>query len=117
MSTISTHVLDSATGRPAAAMTVCLETLVVIDETDRVQGWMPLSSAVTDPDGRIGGWGDAPVGQGTFRLVFATGDWFAGLGRECFYPEVIITFTVNDDSHFHVPLLLAAYAYSTYRGS
>jgi 5-hydroxyisourate hydrolase len=111
VSTISTHVLDSATGRPAAGMSVGLQ-------AGQPGGWLPLGSGVTDADGRLRSWGEATVGPGSHRLVFDTGTWFAELGRECFYPEVIITFTVNDDgSHFHVPLLLAAYAYSTYRGS
>jgi 5-hydroxyisourate hydrolase len=55
---------------------------------------------------------------GTHRLVFATADWFAAAGREAFYPEVAITFTIREgDARLHVPLLLAPYAYSTYRGS
>jgi 5-hydroxyisourate hydrolase len=117
MSTLSTHVLDSATGRPAAGMAVGLQTAIVLDPAeDRV--WLPQGNGVTDADGRLKSWGEASIGPGAHRLVFDTGAWFAVHDRECFYPEVIITFTVNDDgAHFHVPLLLAAYAYSTYRGS
>jgi 5-hydroxyisourate hydrolase len=111
VSTVSTHVLDSATGRPAAGMRVGLETA-------EAGAWRAVGQGVTDADGRLKNWGEATVGRGSYRLVFDTGTWFADLDRACFYPEVIITFTVNDDgSHFHVPLLLAAYAYSTYRGS
>jgi 5-hydroxyisourate hydrolase len=116
VTSISTHVLDSASGLPAAGMTVRLEASVLVDGTF---DWTQLGSAVTDVDGRIKSWGDdAPIGSGSMRLIFDTGAWFQQRDRECFYPEVIITFAVNgDDSHSHVPLLLAAYAYSTYRGS
>jgi len=121
MTTLSTHVLDSATGRPAIGMVVRLETSVIIDPAggSTGRGWVAVGGGSTDADGRLKTWGDgAPFGPGSHRLIFDTEAWFAGQGRECFYPEVIITFTVNDDgSHCHVPLLLAAYAYSTYRGS
>jgi 5-hydroxyisourate hydrolase len=113
VSTLSTHVLDSTTGRPAAGMPVGLETVA----QDAGRSWVPLGSGVTDRDGRLTDWGGASIGPGTYRLTFATGPWFAERSRECFYPEVAITFTVNDECHFHVPLLLAPYAYSTYRGS
>jgi 5-hydroxyisourate hydrolase len=117
MTTLSTHVLDSATGRPAVGMTVRIERAVLPGEDDG-PAWVSLGSAETDSDGRLRSWGDTPITAGSYRLIFDTAGWFAGLGRECFYPEVIITFTVNDDgTHYHVPLLLAAFAYSTYRGS
>lgn len=108
--TLSTHVLDSVTGTPAAGMAVRLE--VAVDGR-----WPALGAGVTDPDGRLRAWGDAPLQQGNHRLRFDTGSWFAARGRACFYPEVVITFAVEGDGHFHVPLLLAPYAYSTYRGS
>jgi 5-hydroxyisourate hydrolase len=115
--TLSTHVLDSATGRPAAGMTVRLETAVIF-EPEAGSGWAAIGGGSTDADGRLKNWGTATPGIGSHRLIFDTGAWFAERGRECFYPEVIITFAVKDDgSHYHVPLLLAAYAYSTYRGS
>ena len=116
MSTLSTHVLDSATGRPAVGMSVGLETAVVIDPDDG-QGWLRLGGGVTDEDGRLKSWGELPIGPGNYRLTFNTESWFAERGRECFYPEVSITFVIKDDGHHHVPLLLAQYAYSTYRGS
>jgi 5-hydroxyisourate hydrolase len=109
MSTLSTHVLDSATGRPACGMAVTLES--------RGESWVTLGHGVTDADGRLKGWGPSSIGPGTYRLTFDTGTWFAERHRECFYPEVAVTFNLNDDGHFHVPLLLAPFAYSTYRGS
>jgi 5-hydroxyisourate hydrolase len=103
---VSTHVLDSVLGRPAAGIAVRL-----------YAGDDLLAQGVTDRDGRCRLTGDA-TGAGTHRLVFATGQWFAEQGRESFYPEVVLTFAVVEpaDSH-HVPLLLAPFAYSTYRGS
>ncbi|GAB6900494.1 hydroxyisourate hydrolase [Kineosporia succinea] len=108
MASLSTHVLDSGTGRPASGVSVTLERLA--------DDWTPVVTAVTDADGRVRG--DFPaVAEGVFRLTFATGDWFAAQGRECFYPFVTVAFTVTDETHYHVPILLSAYAYSTYRGS
>jgi 5-hydroxyisourate hydrolase len=110
MSSLSTHVLDSATGKPAAGMSVRLE----VAES---AGWRVLGTGITDSDGRLKSWGEQAVEPGRYRLTFATEAWFAERDRDCFYPEVIIAFTVVDDGHYHVPLLLAPYAYSTYRGS
>jgi 5-hydroxyisourate hydrolase len=103
---ISTHVLDSVLGRPAAGMAVRL-----------FAGADLLAEGVTDRDGRCRLSEDA-TGIGPHRLVFATGRWFAEQGREAFYPEVVLTFAVVEPAeHHHVPLLLAPFAYSTYRGS
>ena len=103
---VSTHVLDSVAGRPAAGVGV---RLYVGDEL--------IAEAVTDDDGRCRLTEEATTAA-PHRLVFATGRWFADQGRETFYPEVVLTFAVRDPAeHHHVPLLLAPYAYSTYRGS
>jgi 5-hydroxyisourate hydrolase len=103
---VSTHVLDSVLGRPAAGIAVRLFT-----------GDDLLAEGVTDRDGRCRLTEDATA-AGTHRLVFATGPWFAEHGRDTFYPEVTLTFTVAEPAeHHHVPLLLAPFAYSTYRGS
>lgn len=110
MSSLSTHVLDSVTGRPAAGMAVALQTLTGT-------GWQETGTGITDADGRLRDWGPSSFGPGTYRLTFATGPWFAELEQECFYPEAAITFRITDEGHYHVPLLLAPFAYSTYRGS
>ena len=103
---VSTHVLDSVTGRPAAGIAVGL-----------YLGEDLLAEGVTDRDGRCRLTEDA-TGVGTHRLVFATGPWFAERGTDAFYPEVSIAFAVQEPAeHHHVPLLLAPFAYSTYRGS
>jgi 5-hydroxyisourate hydrolase len=108
---VSTHVLDSVSGRPAAGVVVALDR-----RDDDV--WTPAGGGTTNSDGRVPSLVDGGARPGVHRLVFATGDWFASAGRASFYPEVTIAFTVAaDDVHLHVPLLLAPYAYSTYRGS
>jgi 5-hydroxyisourate hydrolase len=103
---VSTHVLDSVAGRPAAGIGV---QLYAGDEL--------VAQGVTDSDGRCR-LTEAPATAGPHRLVFATGVYFVGQGREAFWPEVVLVFAVsNPAEHHHVPLLLAPYAYSTYRGS
>ncbi|GAB3027815.1 5-hydroxyisourate hydrolase [Nocardioides flavus (ex Wang et al. 2016)] len=103
---LSTHVLDTAGGRPAAGVAVRLEA------TDGTV----LAEGVTDTDGRVGALAaDLPTGD--LRLRFDTGAWYAARGEVTFYPEVAVTFTVAAGEHHHVPLLLSPYGYSTYRGS
>ncbi len=104
---ISSHVLDATTGRPASGMRVELSRAAP-DGT-----WVELGSAMTDRDGRVGAFEGAEA-AGVYRLTFAVRGYFAAT----FYPEVIVTFVVADaHEHLHVPLLLSPYAYSTYRGS
>ncbi|GGS54882.1 5-hydroxyisourate hydrolase [Planobispora rosea] len=106
---LSTHVLDAALGRPAAGVAVRLESGSGAD------GGAVAAEGRTDADGRLSGWSP---GAGVHRLVFGTGAYFAERGVTAFYPEVVITFTIDDpDEHYHVPLLLNPFAYSTYRGS
>ena len=103
---VSTHVLDAVTGRPAAGMAVQL-----------LDGDGLVASGTTDADGRCR-LVEGATGAGVHRLVFGTGEWSAGQGRETFYPEVVLTFAVREPAeHHHVPLLLSPFAYSTYRGS
>ncbi|MFG1856721.1 hydroxyisourate hydrolase [Actinomadura geliboluensis] len=101
---LSTHVLDAAKGAPAAGVAVRL------DRRDG-DGWTVLAEARTDADGRIREWGAEP-GKGVHRLTFDTADLSE------FYPEVTVAFTIDDPGrHYHVPLLISPFAYSTYRGS
>ncbi|MDH2413073.1 hydroxyisourate hydrolase [Nocardioides sp. CER19] len=103
MSTLSTHVLDTSAGRPAVGIAVRLET----------RDGELLAKATTDADGRVGGLGPDGLDPGDYVVRFDTGDYVDG-----FYPEVVVVFTVTDpDEHYHVPLLLSPYGYSTYRGS
>ncbi|HEY6931954.1 MAG TPA: hydroxyisourate hydrolase [Marmoricola sp.] len=113
-SAITTHVLDTALGRPASGVPVRLEQ-VAPDAT-------VLATGTTDGDGRISRLGPDEVGPGTYRLVFDVAAYSAASGQSCFFPEVSITFALADGAsptgaHFHVPLLLSPFAYSTYRGS
>ena len=106
---LSTHVLDATAGRPAVGMPVRLE---------QPDGTV-LAIATTDADGRIRDWADPGAARpGTYRLVFDTGAYFLARGIATFYPEVAVMFAIGDPAeHYHVPLLLSPYAYSTYRGS
>jgi 5-hydroxyisourate hydrolase len=112
--TLSTHVLDATTGRPAADVQVRLE-------RRGDGGWEPGSQGQTDADGRLrlAGDGDgAGFEPGVYRITFGTGGYFRARGRTSFYPEVTITFEMTEpEEHYHVPLLLSPFAYSTYRGS
>jgi 5-hydroxyisourate hydrolase len=112
MKSVSTHVLDIHRGRPAAGIRVLL------DRKDG-DGFMRIKEATTDTDGRVKEL--VPEGQltsGTYRITFDTGAYFTAQGVDGFYPEASIVFVVRDAaSHYHVPLLLSAHGYSTYRGS
>ena len=113
MSGITTHVLDTARGRPAGGVPVVLE----IREGDT---WRELGRATTDDDGRVRQLlpaGSSLIG-GSYRLKFQTETYFTAHEIEGFYPEVSIAFEVRDAAqHYHVPLLLSPFGYSTYRGS
>ena len=115
MSPITTHVLDTALGRPAAGVAVRLERLAE-------SGTAPaaLGQGATDDDGRLRDLAPAgaPLEAGTYRLTFDTGAYFRKQGSDGFYPTVTIDFKVTASrEHYHVPLLLSPFGYSTYRGS
>jgi 5-hydroxyisourate hydrolase len=103
---LSTHVLDTSRGRPAADVGVRLD-------MRQNQTWQQAAEGRTNPDGRLAGWQTEE--PGVYRLVFDTGGY---LGPDAFYPEVVVAFRVADPSeHYHVPLLISPFGYSTYRGS
>ena len=111
MSTVTTHVLDTMLGQPAPGVPVRLEHIAGGQPS-------PLADGVTDDDGRVRDLGPDGLAPGTYRVVFDTGAYFARSGRPAFYPEVAISFLVDSaDGHYHVPLVLSPFAYSTYRGS
>ncbi|WP_019852885.1 hydroxyisourate hydrolase [Actinopolyspora mortivallis] len=110
-SAVTTHVLDSSRGLPAAGVAVTLEQA-------SGQTWNHLGDSVTNEDGRVRRLGPSRLSEGTYRLTFETGAYFRELGVDSFYPQVQITFRIADaEQHYHVPLLLSPFAYSTYRGS
>jgi 5-hydroxyisourate hydrolase len=109
MSKITTHVLDTVRGRPAAGIEVRLERRNSGD-------WAEVASSATDADGRCRELADdAP--PGTYRLIFATGAYFASAGRSSIYPEIAVVFECTGEAHYHLPLLLSDNSYTTYRGS
>lgn len=112
MSHLTTHVLDTSAGRPGKDMAVKL-----FQRT--ATGWETITQGITDADGRIPNLLPAQrlLAPGVYKLVFHTGDYFTANNSKGFYPEVEIQFTITDDSHYHVPLLINPYGYSTYRGS
>jgi 5-hydroxyisourate hydrolase len=112
MSGITTHVLDTARGRPAVGMRVALDA-----QAD--DGWAPVGGGTTDDDGRVPGLvADGALRAGIHRMTFFTGDWFAAEGIQGFYPLVTVVCEIDDPAaHYHVPLLISPYGYSTYRGS
>ena len=110
MSAITTHLLDTARGRPARGIPVRLEALEPHPHV--------LAQETTDEDGRVPELGPERVEKGTYRLVFDTAAYHAAQGETGFFPEVVITFALDDpDQHYHVPVLLSPFAFSTYRGS
>ena len=111
--TLSTHVLDTAIGRPAKGMQVRLARR----ESDN--SWTVLGTFVTNADGRVPDFIAAgrPGGRGTYQLTFSVEAYYNALSTGTFYTDVTIEFVVRDDTHYHVPLLVSPYGYSTYRGS
>jgi 5-hydroxyisourate hydrolase len=114
MSVITTHVLDTARGRPADGVRVSLE------QRDSKDLWRAVGDGVTDNNGRLKTLmpeSARPV-SGMYRLLFDTRAYYAGHGIHAFFPLVTVTFEVSDVAeHYHVPLLLSPFGYTTYRGS
>jgi 5-hydroxyisourate hydrolase len=109
MATISTHILDTSAGRPAADVALRLD-------HRRPGGWLEVSRHTTDADGRVRDVGT--VAAGTYRIRFEVGPYFEQQGASAWFPWVDIVFTVVEDAgHYHVPLLISPFGYTTYRGS
>ncbi|WP_328325412.1 hydroxyisourate hydrolase [Kribbella sp. NBC_00382] len=109
MSTLSTHVLDTALGKPAEGVPVKLTRLK--------PAVLTLGNGTTDHDGRIGSLTDKELIAGTYQLTFDTAAYARATDQDTFFPEVTVTFLIGDERHYHVPLLLSPFAFSTYRGS
>ena len=113
MSRITSHILDTTLGAPAAGVPVVLE-----HETEK--GWKALGKGATNSDGRINALlpDGAVLREGKYRLVFDTAAYFTAQKAQAFYPQIVIVFRVDDgDQHYHIPLLLSRFGYTTYRGS
>ncbi len=112
MGAITTHVLDTSRGKPAAGI------LVTLERREEDGSWHPVGHGETDNDGRVKELTSETLESGTYRLTFDTATYFRERHVETFYPEAIVIFNVNDgEQHYHVPLLLSPWGYSTYRGS
>ncbi|HVG08156.1 MAG TPA: hydroxyisourate hydrolase [Thermoanaerobaculia bacterium] len=107
---ITTHVLDTSRGLPAAGVPILLHVWE--------NGWNPAGRAVTDDNGRAMQILAIPLRKGVWRITFDLATWFGAEGIEAFYPTAVIEFHIRDaGQHYHVPLLLSPFGYSTYRGS
>lgn len=109
MSAITTHVLDTVLGKPAAGIAIRLEKL-------EGEGWRTVASGVTDQDGRCRTLAQDAT-EGWYRLTYATSDYLRRMGRGSIYPEISITVVCDGETHYHLPLLLSDNSYTTYRGS
>jgi 5-hydroxyisourate hydrolase len=111
---VTTHVLDTATGNPAGGMEFELAR-----RTSTADGWDVIATGITDTDGRSPALpADGGLTAGVYCLKFATGAYFARQGKATFYPMVTVEFGIADSvAHYHVPLLISPFGYSTYRGS
>lgn len=122
MSKITTHVLDTVLGKPAAGVLVQLERMLGgvgwTNEGVRHEDaqWIMISAGKTDADGRCGEL-KTDAAPGCYRLTFNTGVYVNALDRNTIYPEISITFECDGASHYHLPLLLSDNSYTTYRGS
>jgi len=113
MSQITTHVLDTSSGLPAAGIKISLQ------KPGSENIWVDINSGMTNEDGRIADLlaGDEILAPGTYRMYFGTQHYFEKNNSESFYPYVSIVFEIKDESHYHIPLLLSPFGYTTYRGS
>jgi len=111
MSGITTHVLDTSLGRPAAGVPVTLE-------MESAGDWKTIGNGKTNADGRLPDLMSKPAEAGVYRITFDTATYFASQKLQSFYPLVSVVFRIQDAAqHYHVPLLLSPFGYSTYRGS
>ena len=112
MSQVTTHVLDTSAGKPGKNISVRLMQIANGE-------WRSIAQGITNADGRVADL--LPAGKnlsaGNYKILFETGEYYASQDIKTFYPAVEIQFTIFDDSHYHVPLLISPFGYSTYRGS
>jgi 5-hydroxyisourate hydrolase len=122
-SSVTTHVLDTSRGKPAAGITVIIETCETCETCDtciRDTTWKVLATEKTDLDGRVQNFSGftAAFPAGLYRLTFEIEPYFKAFHLETFYPNITVAFRIkNVDEHHHVPLLVNPFGYSTYRGS
>lgn len=111
---LSSHILDINSGRPAAGVTI------VLSKMNADKSWEVIDRRTTDSNGRVKDFleqKDGKTNKGTYKLTFLTAPYFEALEQESFYPFIDVVFTIKDDNHYHVPITLSPFGYSTYRGS
>lgn len=108
---LSTHVLDTVAGAPAAGIPVALELLGADGNA------VPVGTGDTDADGRVGKLNDEPLEPGRYRLTFYTQQYSTQRHGSAFYPRIVLEVELFDRDHFHLPVLAGTYSYSTYLGS
>ena len=110
---LSSHILDISKGLPAAGVKIKLEKY-----NDQTKTWSFVDEKNTDANGRIGDFLRSEKNNlGTYKLTFYTSDYFKKNNTESFYPFIEVAFIIKDKNHYHVPITLSAYGYSTYRGN
>lgn len=112
MSQITTHILDTSRGKPGEEITVVLS-------QQQAEGWKQLALGTTDSQGRNADLlsDDIKLESGVYRLRFETREYFEKLGVLSFYPFIEITFNVTGDEHYHIPVLISPFGFTTYRGT
>lgn len=110
---LSSHILDVSKGSPVSGVTIKLEKM---DETTKK--WIKIDEKVTDKNGRITDFLNLEQSNlGIYKLTYLTADYFQKNNLESFYPFIEVVFQIKDKSHYHVPITLSAFGYSTYRGN
>lgn len=110
---LSSHILDVSTGMPASGVTVQLEKL-----NEKTKLWVFVDKKVTDEQGRIKDFlNQRQQNKGIYKLTFLVDEYFSSRKIDSFYPFVDVVFQIQDEKHYHVPITLSAYGYSTYRGN
>lgn len=110
---LSSHILDITSGKPAANVVITLY------KKDQNNNWMQVDERRTDRNGRVGDFlqqKNSP-NTGQYKLVFQTSQYFKNLGQKTFYPYIEVVFEITDEQHYHVPITVSPFGYSTYRGS
>lgn len=110
---LSSHILDISKGIPAVGVTIRLEKY-----NENNKSWVLIEEKITDKNGRISDFLNAEsVNLGIYKFVYLTNDYFKKNNMESFYPFIEVVFQIKDDKHYHVPITLSAFGYSTYRGN
>ncbi|UFH34234.1 hydroxyisourate hydrolase [Flavobacterium acetivorans] len=110
---LSSHILDVSKGTPAAGVSIKLE-----KQNEQTKTWQFVDEKITDKNGRITDFlNSEKANLGIYKLTYFVSDYFKKNNTESFYPFIEVVFQIKDNNHYHVPITLSAYGYSTYRGN